>query len=317
MLVLDTTTKSIVAVLAGAITTTNPDFTVAFADNTGTTFTEGANDGAFNGTSSVTIVAAPAASTRRIVKSITIENRDTAAVTVTLSYNNNATLRTVVKVTLQVGDTWTTDGTFDTNGNLKQIIGTVNLATQVTGTLPVSNGGTGITSFGSGVATFLGTPSSANLAAAVTDETGSGSLVFATSPSLVTPVLGTPTSGTLSSCTVDGTDAVGFRNTPVNSQSAAYTLVLADSGKTIFHPAADNNARTFTIPANSSVAYPVGTVLTFVNLAAADVTIAITTDTMYLAGPGTTGSRTLAEYGIASAVKLASTDWLISGNGLT
>jgi hypothetical protein len=183
--------------------------------------------------------------------------------------------------------------------------------------LPVASGGTGITSFGSGVATFLGTPSSANLATAVTDETGSGLLVFATSPTLVTPVLGTPSSGTLSSCTVDGTDAVGFRNTPVNSKSADYTLVLADSGKTIFHPAADNTARTFTIPANSSVAYPVGTVLTFVNLAAADVTIAITTDTMYLAGPGTTGSRTLAEYGIASAVKLASTDWLISGNGLT
>jgi hypothetical protein len=191
------------------------------------------------------------------------------------------------------------------------------LTTGVTDTLPVANGGTGITSFGAGVATFLGTPSSANLATAVTDETGSGSLVFATSPTLVTPALGTPSSGTLSGCTVDGTDAVGFRNTPVNSQSADYTLVLADSGKTIFHPAADNNARTFTIPANSSVAYPVGTVLTFVNLAAADVTIAITTDTMYLAGPGTTGSRTLAEYGIASAVKLASTDWLISGNGLT
>ena len=68
----------------------------------------------------------------------------------------------------------------------------VNLATNVTGTLPVGNGGTGITSFGSGVATFLGTPSSANLAAAVTDETGSGSLVFATSPTLVTPALGTP-----------------------------------------------------------------------------------------------------------------------------
>jgi hypothetical protein len=183
--------------------------------------------------------------------------------------------------------------------------------------LPVASGGTGITSFGSGVATFLGTPSSANLATAVTDETGSGLLVFATSPTLVTPVLGTPSSGTLSTCTVDGTDAVGFRNTPVNSKSADYTLVLADSGKTIFHPAADNTARTFTIPANSSVAYAVGTVLTFVNLAAADVTIAITTDTMYLAGDGTTGSRTLAEYGIASAVKLASTDWLISGNGLT
>jgi hypothetical protein len=73
----------------------------------------------------------------------------------------------------------------------------VDLATNVTGTLPVANGGTGITSFGTGVATFLGTPSSANLATAVTDETGSGSLVFATSPTFVTPVLGTPTSGQL------------------------------------------------------------------------------------------------------------------------
>ena len=196
--------------------------------------------------------------------------------------------------------------------------GAVNLASSnaVTGTLPVTNGGTGITSFGTGVATWLGTPSSSNLAAAVTDETGSGSLVFATSPTLVTPVLGTPTSGTLSNCTVDGTDAVGFRNTPVNSQSTAYTLVLADAGKTILHPIADNNARTFTIPANSSVAYPVGTVVTFVNLINT-VTIAITTDTMYLAGPGTTGSRTLAAYGVASAVKVASTTWVISGNGLT
>jgi hypothetical protein len=175
---------------------------------------------------------------------------------------------------------------------------------------------TEVTGLGANVATFLGTPSSSNLAAAVTDETGSGSLVFATSPTLVTPVLGTPTSGTLSNCTVDGTDAVGFRNTPINSQSAAYTLVLADSGKTILHPIADDNARTFTIPANSSVVYPVGTVLTFVNLINT-VTIAITSDTMYLAGPGTTGSRTLAAYGVATAVKVASTTWVISGNGLT
>jgi len=50
------------------------------------------------------------------------------------------------------------------------------------GTLPVANGGTGITSLGTGVATFLGTPSSANLALAVTNETGSGNLVFATQP---------------------------------------------------------------------------------------------------------------------------------------
>jgi hypothetical protein len=75
------------------------------------------------------------------------------------------------------------------------------LTTGVTGTLPVANGGTGITSLGAGVATFLGTPSSANLRTAVTDETGTGALVFATSPTLVTPILGTPQSGTLTTCT--------------------------------------------------------------------------------------------------------------------
>jgi hypothetical protein len=181
----------------------------------------------------------------------------------------------------------------------------------------VVQGGTGITSFGAGVATFLGTPSSANLATAVTDETGSGLLVFATSPTLVTPVLGTPSSGTLSGCTVDGTDAVGFRNIPQNSQSADYTLVLADSGKHIFHPVGDNTARTFTIPANSSVAYPVGTALTFINMAVADVTIAITTDTLTLSSAGTSGSRTLATNGSATCIKITSTEWLISGSGLT
>ena len=76
------------------------------------------------------------------------------------------------------------------------------LAVTLSGTaLPVANGGTGITSFGAGVATFLGTPSSANLAAAVTDETGTGALVFATSPTLVTPALGTPTALVLTNAT--------------------------------------------------------------------------------------------------------------------
>lgn len=66
--------------------------------------------------------------------------------------------------------------------------------TNATG-LPIS---TGVSGLGTGVATFLATPSSANLAAAVTDETGSGSLVFATSPTLVTPVLGVATGTSLS-----------------------------------------------------------------------------------------------------------------------
>jgi hypothetical protein len=235
---------------------------------------------------------------------------------ITVAATNNGTVTSVSGTGtvqgLSLSGTVTSSGNLTLGGSLSA----VSLTTQVSGTLPVANGGTGITSFGAGVATFLGTPTSANLKTAVTDETGSGALVFATSPTLVTPVLGTPTSGTLSGCTVDGTDAVGFRNTPINSRSAAYTLVLADSGKTILHPIADDNARTFTIPANSSVAYPVGTVVTFINLINT-VTIAITTDTMYLAGDGATGSRTLAAYGVASAVKVASTTWVISGNGLT
>lgn len=97
----------------------------------------------------------------------------------------------------------TLTGTVTSSGNLTLggTLSNVSLATQVTGTLPVANGGTGITSFGSGVATWLGTPSSANLAAAVTDETGSGALVFATSPTLTTPNLGTPSAATLTNAT--------------------------------------------------------------------------------------------------------------------
>jgi hypothetical protein len=129
-------------------------------------------------------------------------------------------------------------------------------------------------------------------------------------------ITGATINGDANTLTVDGTDAVGFRNVPVVSKSEAYTLVLADSGKTILHPIADDNARTFTIPANSSVAYPIGTAITFVNLIN-DVTIAITSDTMYLANDGDTASRTLAAYGVATAVKVASTTWIISGNGLT
>ena len=124
-------------------------------------------------------------------------------------------------------------------------------------------------------------------------------------------------SGATNTLTVDGTDAVGFRNIPQNSQSAAYTLVLADSGKHIFHPAADTTARTYTIPANASVAYPIGTAVTFINMTAAVVSIAITTDVMYLSEAGTTGTRSLARYGSATAVKITATNWVISGSGLT
>ena len=147
--------------------------------------------------------------------------------------------------------------------------------------------------------------------------TGTGTVVaLATSPALTTPVLGTPTSGNLANCTADGTNAVGFLTIPQNAQTGSYTLVLGDSGKSIFHASAAAVA-TYTIPANGTVAYPLGTTVTFINMSTNAVTIAITTDTLYLAGTGTTGSRTLAQYGVATATKMTSTTWIIAGSGLT
>jgi hypothetical protein len=109
---------------------------------------------------------------------------------------------------------------------------------------------------------------------------------------------------------------VGYLNIPQNSQSADYTAVIADRGKHIYHPTTDDNPRTFTIPANGSVAYAVGTAITFIN-DQNTVTIAITTDTLVWAEDGSAGSRTLAENGMATAIKVTSTRWIISGTGLS
>lgn len=111
-------------------------------------------------------------------------------------------------------------------------------------------------------------------------------------------------------------DAAIFGVIPVNSQSAAYTLVASDQSKTILHPAADNNARTFTIPNNGSVAFPIGTVITFVNKVNT-LSIAITSDTLTWAPSGGTGTRSLDANGIATAIKIASTEWMITGVGLS
>ena len=119
----------------------------------------------------------------------------------------------------------------NTGTNNNPVWAQIALATGVSGTLPAGNGGTGITSLGSNVATFLGTPSSANLRSALTDETGTGSAVFATSPTLVTPALGTPSalvatnaSGTASSLTA-GTVTTNANLTGVVTSSGNATSI--------------------------------------------------------------------------------------------
>jgi hypothetical protein len=286
ILVLDATTKSIVVAMSGAAATTNPDFTAAWADDTGSAFTEGASDGALNGTSSVTLVAAPASSTRRVIKNITIENKDTAAVTVTISYDNNGTLRTIAKVTLNVGDTWTTDGTFDTNGSFKQTLGSVNVST-VTGTLPVANGGTGVTT-----------------------STGTGSVVLSTSPSLTTPVLGTPTSGNLSNCTADGTNLVGYRNVPRSgsAKTTSYSLATGDVGEVI----EVGSGGSVTIP---DATFALGDVVSIFNNTSGNVTITCTITTAYIAGTDSDkATMTLATRGLATILFLSGTVCVVNGN---
>jgi hypothetical protein len=114
--------------------------------------------------------------------------------------------------------------------------------------------------------------------------------------------------------TTTGAVGGGYMGMPQNSATTgAYGVVAADAGKHIYSTA----TRTVTIPANGTIAMPIGTTITFISGVGATTTIAITTDTMYLAGAGTTGSRTLAAHGMATAVKVASTTWYISGNGLT
>jgi len=150
---------------------------------------------------------------------------------------------------------------------------------------------------------------------------------------LATPALGTPASGVISNCTTDTVSAKDNSTKPAstayvdraastipkNAQSADYTTVLGDAGYQVTHPTADTSARTYTIDSNANVAYPVGTTITFVNeYNAGVVTIAITSDVMYLAGASnTTGSRTLTAVGEATALKVESTVWIISGAGLT
>ena len=131
-----------------------------------------------------------------------------------------------------------------------------------------------------------------------------------TNKTLTAPVINEATLSAASTVSDTGTIAatsVGFRGIPLSS-NATGTLALTDNGKQLV---VSSNQ---TIPANASVAFPVGATVVIVNNSASSITIAITSDTLRQAGTSNTGTRTLAAYGIATVVKVASTTWFVSGN---
>ena len=162
-------------------------------------------------------------------------------------------------------------------------------AANVTGTVVVANGGTGAT-------TALN--ACTNLGAAA-----SGANTDITSLEQDVAIVAT---GTI------GTDSIGYRGAPQNAQTGAYALTLNDNGKHI-----SITTGGVTIPANASVAFPIGATVVIYNNSGSSQTIAITSDTLRQAGTTNTGSRTLAGYGLATVVKVAATVWVISGAGLS
>lgn len=112
---------------------------------------------------------------------------------------------------------------------------------------------------------------------------------------------------TVSDTNTIATNSVGFRGTPASS-NATGTLALTDNGKALFVSANQ------TIPANASVAFPIGATIVLINTSASTITISITSDTLRQAGTSNTGTRTLAAYGACTIIKQSSTTWWIMGN---
>jgi uncharacterized protein YqgC (DUF456 family) len=226
-------------------------------------------------------------------------------------FNNTASAITF-KVTGQTGVSIPAAGKMALVSNGTDIIVAQNYFAALTlgAALPVASGGTGITSFGSGVAAFLGTPSSANLAAALTDETGSGAAVFATSPVLTTPQLGTPSQGVLSSCTVDGTNKVGYLNIPQSgsAKTTSYTLVVGDVGKFVVL----GTSGLVVVPASI---FAVGDAISVANNTAAAITCTSSAVTAYLGGTNTiVTSFSLASRGVCTILYVTASVVFITGN---
>jgi hypothetical protein len=209
-------------------------------------------------------------------------------------------------VTINLDNTAVTAGSYTFSSITVDAQGRITAASN--GSVSVAIGD--VTGLASGVATFLGTPSSANLISAVTDETGTGALVFATSPTLVTPVLGTPASGNLANCTADGTNGVGFRSIPSagSEKTGSYTLATTDRAEFV----QVGSGGSITVP-NSTFA--AGDVVVVYNNHTAAITITLSTTNAYIAGTNTNKtSVSLATRGVCNILFVSSTVAILTGN---
>jgi hypothetical protein len=234
-----------------------------------------------------------------------------SAGTITAALSGNATTATTLQTARTIGGV-SFNGSANINlpgVNTAGNQNTTGTAANVTGTVAIANGGTGLTSLGAGVATFLGTPTSANLAAAVTDETGSGALVFATSPTLVTPALGTPSSATLTNAT--GLPTAGLVDNAVTNgklRDSAALSVIGRSANSIGDPADIAAATDHQVLRRSGTALGFGAIA--LNQAAA------ITGALPVANGGT-GSTTAVNAKIALAVITAATGSAVIPAGTT
>jgi hypothetical protein len=208
MIILDTTTRTVEVLLGGAVTTNQLPVVASYVDVTTTTYTPKSSNTATNNTTAVTAVAAPAASTERQVKLLTVYNADTVNATLTVRYNDNSTTRILTKTTLSVGDTLVyTDGegfrVLDANGNIKQLAGTTSVAA----------GGTGATSFTSN---------------AILKGNGTGAI-------------------TASGVSIDSSNNIAGYGALINAQTGTtYTLQASDAGKIV--EVSNASAITVTLP---------------------------------------------------------------------